>query len=68
MQLATELERNPFAFWILQTMGVRHLHLFHIKIRDRQKLCEMLQIEFTESSGINPSSLSDLKEIGCKFS
>lgn len=52
-KFAEELEHNPFAFGILQSMALRHLHLFHIKTEDRQRLCQMLKIEFASSRGIN---------------
>lgn len=52
-RLAKELEHNPFAFGILQSMALRHLHLFHVKTEDRQKLCSMLKIEFAASRGID---------------
>jgi hypothetical protein len=52
-RLARDLRNNPFAFKILQSIGVRHLHLFFVPTRDRQKLCDALRIEFKTSSFID---------------
>lgn len=52
-RLARDLKNNPFAFKILQSIAVRHLHLFFVPSRDRQRLCEALRIEFKGSSFID---------------
>jgi hypothetical protein len=48
-RLARDLRGNVFAFKVLQGMGVHHLHLFHVKRKDKQRLCETLKIEFSGS-------------------
>lgn len=52
-RLARDLKNNPFAFRVLQSIGVRHIHLFFVSAQDRQKLCEALRIEFRSSSFID---------------
>lgn len=61
--LARDLRDNPFAFGILQSMGVRYIHLFFVPHRDRQKLCDTLRIEFKSSQFIDLST-KDTKLIG----
>lgn len=51
-RLATELKSNPLAFGILQSMGAIHIHQFHLKIEDRQRLCQFLGIDIDASQVI----------------
>lgn len=51
-KLALELKSNPLAFGILQSMGAIHIHQFHLKIEDRQKLCQFLGIDIDSSQVI----------------
>jgi hypothetical protein len=51
-KLALELKPNPLAFGILQSMGAIHIHQFHLKIEDRQKLCQFLGIDIDSSQVI----------------
>jgi hypothetical protein len=61
--LARDLRDNPFAFGILQSIGVRYIHLFFVPHRDRQKLCNTLRIEFKSSQFIDLST-KETKLIG----
>jgi hypothetical protein len=51
-KLSNELKSNPLAFGILQSMGAIHIHQFHLKIEDRQRLCQFLGIDIDASQVI----------------
>jgi len=51
-RLAKDLKSNPLAFGILQSMGAIHIHQFHLKNEDRQKLCQFLGIDIESSQVI----------------
>lgn len=43
-QLHKRVEKNIFSSSLLRSMALRHLHLFKVKYKDKQKLCEELGI------------------------
>ena len=47
-KLSCDLKDNIFAFKILQSLVVYHLHMFHTKDSDKQKLCEYTNIKMEE--------------------
>lgn len=52
-KLSIDLKSNAFAFGILQSFGAMHIHQFHLKIDDKQKLCSLLGIEIASSQVID---------------
>jgi hypothetical protein len=52
-KLARDLESNVFAFTILQSLAAFHLHLFHTRDDDKQKLCAYLKIEMADSRAVD---------------
>ncbi|ABA87554.1 hypothetical protein Pcar_0294 [Syntrophotalea carbinolica DSM 2380] len=54
--LSKTLSNNPFAFTMLQTLVLYHLHMFHTDFRVRQKLCQSLKIEMSTSRHIDVNS------------
>lgn len=52
-KLAKDLKDNHFAFTILQSLAVYHLHLFHTRDKDKQKLCAQLKIKMATSRAID---------------
>lgn len=52
-KLAEDLERQPFAFNMLQGLGAFHIRLFHMEERDRQRLCAHLRIQITEAHAMD---------------
>jgi len=53
-KLAGDLRGNVFSFTILQTLIVYHLHMFHTSDKDKQRLCEMSDINFEKVRTISP--------------
>jgi len=43
-QLAKELERNHYAFSVLQTLGYMHMYMFHTEESQKQSLAKLLKI------------------------
>ncbi len=52
-KLAKDLKDNSFSFKILQSLGVYHLYQFHMREQEKQKLCNYLDIEITQSHKID---------------
>jgi len=52
-KLAKDLRHNPFAFAILQSVGLRYLHLFFVAPQDKQRLCSALNIDFKSAQFID---------------
>lgn len=50
--LAEELEKNPYAFGILQTLGFYHMYMFHTDEPQKQALCSTLKISFEQAKAI----------------
>jgi hypothetical protein len=48
-RLSMDLKNNAFAFRVLQSLGAMHIHQFHLKIEDKQKLCSYLGIKIEAS-------------------
>lgn len=51
--LSSQLSDNKFAFKILQSLVVYHLHMFHTKDSDKQKLCSYTKITMEEARNID---------------
>ena len=43
-KLAEDLERNPYAFGVLQSLGFSHMYMFHMDEPQKQSLSSMLKI------------------------
>lgn len=42
--LANELEKNPYAFSVLQSLGYMHMYMYHTDEQTKQSLCKTLKI------------------------
>lgn len=51
-KLAEDLEGNPYAFAILQTLGFYHMYMFHTDEPQKQALCKTLKISFEQAKAI----------------
>lgn len=51
-KLAKDLDKNPYAFGILQSLGFYHMYMFHTEEPQKQALCEALQISFGAAKAI----------------
>lgn len=51
-KLAADLEKNPYAFGILQSLGFYHMYMFHTDEPQKQALCETLKISFSQAKAI----------------
>lgn len=51
-KLAKDLEKNPYAFGVLQSLGFYHMYMFHTDEPQKQALCEALQISFGAAKAI----------------
>ena len=52
-RLARNLKSNVFGFTMLQSLAAFHLHLFHTRDSDKQKLCAYLNIKMADSRAID---------------
>lgn len=50
--LQNELEKNLFATTLLRSLALRHLHMFKVTFRDKQRLCSQLGIELSHQMAI----------------
>jgi len=53
-ELNKRVEKNVFCQALLQTMALRHLHLFKVDYRDKQRLCEELDITIRKGNAGRP--------------
>jgi len=51
-KLAAQLEKNPYAFSVLQSLGFYHMYMFHTDEPQKQALCETLKISFEQAKAI----------------
>lgn len=51
-KLARDLERNPYAFGVLQSLGFYHLYMYHTEEPVKQALAATLKISFKASKSI----------------
>jgi hypothetical protein len=51
-RLCADIEKNVFAQALLRKMALRHLHLFKVDYRSKQKLCELLEIGIKRPAAI----------------
>ncbi|MDN3224056.1 STAND family AAA ATPase [Pseudomonas nunensis] len=51
-KLASDLDHNPYAFGILQTLGFTHMYMFHTDEPQKQALCSTLKISFEKAKTI----------------
>ena len=51
-KLAIDLDGNPYAFGVLQTLGFVHMYMFHTDEIQKQSLCESLKISFSDAKVI----------------
>ena len=51
-RLASDLEDNPYAFGVLQQLGFYHMYMFHTDEPQKQALCSVLKISFSEAKAI----------------
>lgn len=51
-KFAHELDSNPYAFGVLQTLGIFHMYMFHTEEPQRQALSEALKISFEKTKSI----------------
>ncbi|TCP15956.1 metallophosphoesterase [Simplicispira metamorpha] len=51
-KLAQDLEKNPYAFGVLQTLGFYHMYMFHTDEPQKQALCSVLKISFGQAKAI----------------
>lgn len=47
-QLSKSVEKNVFSRALLRSMALRHLHLFKVSYKEKQKLCEELDITLSK--------------------
>jgi hypothetical protein len=50
--LKVDLENNVFGMMLLRSMALRHLHMFKVPYKDKQKLCSELGIELTQQLAV----------------
>ncbi|WP_377159610.1 metallophosphoesterase [Roseateles sp. UC29_93] len=50
--LRKEMDNNLFAIAMLRSMALRHLHMFKVPFRDKQRLCSELGIEIPQQMAI----------------
>jgi hypothetical protein len=53
-ELNKRVEKNVFCRALLQTMALRHLHLFKVDYKDKQRLCEELDITIRSGKAARP--------------
>lgn len=51
-KLASDLDHNPYAFGVLQTLGFNHMYMFHTDEPQKQALCSALKISFDKAKKI----------------
>ena len=51
-KLAADLEHNPYAFGVLQSLGFYHMYMFHTDEPQKQALSSALKISFTYAKAI----------------
>lgn len=51
-KLAYDLEQNPYAFGVLQSLGFYHMYMFHTDEPQKQALCSALKISFEKAKAI----------------
>lgn len=52
-RFAKDLEGHPFSFAVLQSLGALHVHLFHTRDEDKQRLCGPLKISMARARAID---------------
>ena len=51
-RLAGQLDKNPYAFGVLQMLGFYHMYMFHTDEQQKQALCDTLKISFEHAKAI----------------
>ncbi|WP_235953159.1 STAND family AAA ATPase [Noviherbaspirillum galbum] len=51
-KLAGELEKHPYAFGVLQSLGFAHMYMYHTDEPQKQALCSSLKISFESAKVI----------------
>lgn len=51
-KLSQDLEKNPYAFGVLQALAFYHMYMFHTDEPQKQALCTMLKISFSQAKSI----------------
>jgi hypothetical protein len=51
-RLNDSVKKNVFARALLRQLALKHLHLFKVQYKDRQKLCELLDISINNQRGV----------------
>lgn len=51
-RLAGQLDKNPYAFGVLQSLGFYHMYMFHTDEPQKQALCDTLKISFEHAKAI----------------
>lgn len=54
-RLASDLDRNPYGFAVLQTLGFYHMYMYHTDEVQKQALCATLKISFDTAKSIEIS-------------
>ncbi len=54
-RLAAQLDKNPYAFGVLQSLGFYHMYMFHTDEPQKQALCNTLKISFEQAKAIEVS-------------
>ncbi|MFC4160764.1 STAND family AAA ATPase [Chitinimonas lacunae] len=52
--LAKDLDKNPYAFGVLQSLGLYHMYMFHMDEPTRQSLSNALKISFSATRTLTP--------------
>lgn len=52
--LNKSVEKNVFSRALLRSMALRHLHLFKVPYKDKQRLCEELEITLNKQAALRP--------------
>lgn len=50
--LSESLDKNPYAFGVLQSLGYMHMYMFHTDESTKQALCKALKISLTATKAI----------------
>ena len=53
-ELNRVVEKNVFSRALLRTLALRHLHLFKVPYKDKQRLCEELEITLNKQAALRP--------------
>lgn len=51
-KLAEDLDKNPYAFGVLQSLAYVHMYMFHTEEQQKQALCSALKISFRAAKAI----------------